>query len=145
MLPESLNFWHWFILAVVLIVLEVFAPGTIFLWLGIAAAVVGVLLYFAPDLGWEYQLMVFAIFSIVSIAAWRVYLKRHPTRTDRPNLNRRGEQYVGRSFTLEHPIVNGLGKITVDDSTWKVRGPDCEAGTHVKITGVDGTVLLVEK
>lgn len=142
---ETLSFWHWFILAVALIALEIFAPGTFFLWLGIAAAVVGVILYFAPDLGWEYQLMVFAIFSIASLAVWRVYLKRHPTETDRPTLNRRGEQYIGRTFTLDHPIVNGLGKITVDDSTWKIRGPDCEAGTQVKVTGVDGTVLLVEK
>lgn len=142
---ETLTFWHWFILAVVLLVLEVFAPGTFFLWMGIAAGVVGAILFFAPDLGWEYQLMVFAIFSIVSIALWRQYLKRHPTQTDRPTLNRRGEQYVGRSFTLEHPIVNGLGKIRVDDSTWKIRGPDCAAGTQVKVTGVDGTELLVEK
>ena len=142
---ESITFWHWFILAIVLLVLEVFAPGAVFLWMGIAAAVVGVILFFAPDMGWEYQLMVFSIFAIVSIAGWRQYLKRHPMKTDRPNLNRRGDQYVGRTFTLEHPIVNGLGKITVDDSTWKVRGPDCDAGTHVKVIGVDGTELLVEK
>jgi len=142
---EELTYWHWWILGVALIVLEVVAPGTFFLWMGIAAGIVGVILFLAPDLGWQYQFMVFAIFSIVSIAAWRLYLRKYPTQSDRPTLNRRGEQYVGRQFTLEHPVENGLGKIHVDDSTWKIRGEDCAIGTRIKVTGVDGTILLVEK
>jgi len=142
---EQLTYWHWWILGVALVVLEVFAPGTFFLWMGISSGVVGFILLLAPELGWQYQFMLFSIFSIVSIASWRLYLRKHPTQTDRPTLNRRGEQYVGRNFTLEHPIINGLGKIHVDDSTWKIRGEDCDVGSRVKITGVDGTILLVEK
>jgi len=42
-------------------------------------------------------------------------------------------------------VENGLGKIHVDDSTWKIRGEDCAIGTRIKVTGVDGTILLVEK
>jgi len=81
---EELTYWHWWILGVALIVLEVVAPGTFFLWMGIAAGIVGVILFLAPDLGWQYQFMVFAIFSIVSIAAWRLYLRKYPTQSDRP-------------------------------------------------------------
>ena len=142
---NSLTYWHWWILAVALIVLEVFAPGAVFIWMGVAAAVVGVILLIAPDMGWEYQFMVFSILSVVSIASWKVYQRKHPTETDRPTLNRRGEQYVGRIFTLDEPIVNGLGKIRVDDSTWKIEGADCAVGTQVKVTGVEGTILIVEK
>lgn len=142
---SSLTHWHWWVLAVALIVLEVFAPGAVFIWMGAAAAVVGVILLIAPDMGWEYQFMVFSILSVVSIATWKVYQRKHPTETDRPTLNRRGEQYVGRTFTLDVPIVNGLGKIRVDDSTWKIEGADCPVGTQVKVTGVEGTVLMVEK
>ncbi|MCG8379509.1 MAG: NfeD family protein, partial [Proteobacteria bacterium] len=58
--------------------------------------------------------------------------------------NRRGEQYVGRIFTLEEPIVNGVGKVKVDDSTWKVMGVDMPAGTKVRVLSVDGTILNVE-
>jgi len=142
---SSLTHWHWWVLAIALIVLEVFAPGAVFIWMGAAAAVVGVILLVAPDMGWEYQFMVFSILSVVSIATWKVYQRKHPTETDRPTLNRRGEQYVGRIFTLDVPIVNGLGKIRVDDSTWKIEGADCPVGTQVKVTGVEGTVLMVEK
>jgi inner membrane protein len=142
---DALTYWHWWILALALIVLEVFAPGAIFLWMGVGAGIVGVILLFAPDMGWEYQLMIFAIFSVVSIAAWRTFIRKHPPETtDKPSLNRRAEQYIGRVFTLSEPIVNGTGKIRVDDSSWKVSGADCDASTKVKVTSVDGTVLKVE-
>jgi hypothetical protein len=95
-------------------------------------------------MGWEYQLLLFAVFSVVSIALWYLVLKRHPTKTDQPRLNRRGEQYVDRVFTLESPIVNGLGKIRVDDTTWKITGMDCPAATKVRVVGVDGVVLKIE-
>lgn len=141
---SSLTHWHWWVLALALIVLEIFAPGAVFIWMGIGAAVVGVILFIAPDLGWEYQFMIFSIFSVVSIAAWKMYQRKHPTETDRPMLNRRGEQYVGRTFTLDEPVVNGQGKIRVDDSTWKVEGNDCDAGSQIRVTAVEGTILKVE-
>jgi membrane protein implicated in regulation of membrane protease activity len=59
-------------------------------------------------------------------------------------LNQRGQQYTGRIFTLDQPIVNGVGKVEVDDSSWRVKGPDLPAGTHVQVVGVDGVVFVVE-
>lgn len=142
---QHIDHWSWWILAIALLVLEVFAPGTFFLWMGIAAAVVGALLLLAPGMGWEYQIVIFAAISVASIFIWRSYFRKHPTVTDQPALNRRGQQYLGRTFTLDAPIVNGQGKIRVDDTTWKVQGEDCESGTKVKVTGVDGVVLKVQR
>jgi len=82
---------------------------------------------------------------LVSVAIGRWLIKRYPIRTDEPRLNRRGEQYIGRVFTLEEPIVNRHGKIRVDDSTWKIEGDDCRPGTNVRVVGVDGVVLKVER
>ena len=140
----SLSHWHWFILAVALVILEVFAPGAFFLWLGIAAGVVGALVYAMPSLGWEYQVLNFSVLSVISIVVWRKFFRTEPADTDQPALNRRGEQYVGRTFTLSEPIVNGQGKIHVDDTTWKIHGKDCPPGSQVKVTGVDGTILTVK-
>lgn len=142
---QQLTYWHWFILAAVLIILEVFAPGAFMLWIGIAAAVVGAVLYFVPALTWEYQFILFAMASVGSILAWRSYRNTHPTMTDEPTLNRRGAQYIGRVFTLDAPIVDGVGKIRVDDSTWKIVGIDCPAGVKVKVVGIESTVLKVEQ
>ncbi len=58
-------------------------------------------------------------------------------------LNQRARHYVGRIFTLEQPIVNGEGKIRVDDSLWKIRGADCPSGTRVEVTDIDGVVLKI--
>jgi len=141
---EQLTYWHWFILAALLIILEVFAPGAFMLWIGIAAGVVGATLYFVPGMTWEYQFMLFSIAAVGSIIAWRSYRRSNPITTDEPTLNRRGAQYIGRTFTLEAPITNGIGKIRVDDSTWKIEGADCPAGSKVKVVGIDNTVLKVE-
>jgi membrane protein implicated in regulation of membrane protease activity len=142
-LLNSLDYWHWFILAIVLLILEVFSPGVFFIWMGLAAAIVGAVLLALPQLAWQFQLLMFAVLSMASILVVRLLLQRHPIKTDHPTLNRRGEQYIGRVFTLQDPITNGEGKIRVDDSTWKVRGEDCPAGNRVKVIGVDGVVLLV--
>ncbi len=141
---DTLSHWHWWILAVTLVILEVFAPGAFFLWLGIAAGVVGALVYVMPALGWEYQVLTFSVLSVISIIVWRRFFRAQPSDTDQPALNRRGEQYVGRTFTLTEPIVNGVGKIRVDDSTWKIHGKDCPAGSQVKVTGADGTILNIK-
>ena len=141
---EHIVFWHWWILAGLLLILELTAPAFFFLWLGIAAAAVGLILLVFPSIGVETQLVLFAIASVVSVVAWRKYRESRPITTDQPNLNRRGHQYIGRKFSLTDPIDNGVGKVTVDDFTWKVKGPDLPAGTHIKVTGVEGTIFTVE-
>ncbi len=142
---EQIEFWHWWIAGVVLVIIEVFAPGAVFMWLGISAGIVGAMLLAVPGVSWQVQFLVFAVLSVGSIAGWRVYHKRNPTESDQPSLNRRGEQYVGRTFTLEDGITNGTGVVRVDDSRWKIEGEDLPPGTKVRVTGVEGTVLKVER
>lgn len=146
MLSEmAVAYWHWWVLGIVLLIMEVFAPGAFMLWLGISAGVVGGLVLAVPAVPLKIQLLVFAALSLVSIVGWRLYVKKNPPPpTDEPTLNRRGTQYIGRVFTLDEPIVNGVGKLVVDDTTWKVAGPDTGAGARVRVAKVDNTVLQVE-
>jgi inner membrane protein len=135
--------WHWLLLAIALIVLEALTPAAFFIWLAVAAGLVGLVLAIFPGMDWQIQLVLFAVFSVLSLVVGRYYLKRHPIATDEPNLNKRGHQYIGRVFTLSRPIVDGVGKLNVDDTTWKIAGNDCAEGTKIEVTGVDGVVLLV--
>jgi membrane protein implicated in regulation of membrane protease activity len=137
-------FWHWWAFGALLLILELLISGMFFLWMAAAAVLIGALLLLIPAMDFEYQLIAFSLASVFSIVVFRKLLLRHPIETDRPLLNRRNEQYQGRVFTLEHPIVNGRGKIRVDDSTWKIEGEDCETGTKVKVIAADGVVLKVE-
>ena len=142
---EQIEFWHWWVLAAVLMAVEVFAPTTLFLWMGISAGAVGLLVLVANDIGWEIQILLFAIISVVSVVAWRQYARLHPASSDDPLLNRRAEQCVGRLFSLEEPIVNGRGRVKVDGVFWKIEGDDLEAGNRVKVVGADGVILKVEE
>jgi membrane protein implicated in regulation of membrane protease activity len=142
----QITHWHWWILGGILLVLEIFAPGTFFLWSAVAAGMLGFVLLLAPQMGWEYQVLLFAVLSVSSILAWRGYRRRVPEESARPLLNRRGEQYIGHVFTLAEPIVNGQGRVKVGDGVWRAEGGggDLPAGTRVKVVGVDGVVLRVE-
>jgi inner membrane protein len=141
----QIEFWHWWVLAVLLVTLEILAPSTVLLWPGISAAIVGIILLFADTLGWETQFLIFAVLSVVSLLGWRAYAKTLPVQDGQPGLNRRGQQYVGRSFTLTEPIVNGRGKLNIDDTIWSITGENLDAGTKIKVTGIDGNALNIEK
>jgi membrane protein implicated in regulation of membrane protease activity len=144
-MPFEIVFWHWWAFGVLLLIVELLVPGMFFIWMAESAFVVGALVWMVPELGWEHQVLGFSALSVASIAVFRRYLKRHPIETDRPLLNRRAAQYIGREFTLDRPIINGQGRIRVDDSIWKVQGEDCESGTRVRVTAADGVILRVEK
>ena len=141
---EVLDYWHWWVLAVLLLILEVFSPAAFFIWIGFAAGIMGLLLLIS-DFTWQTQFLMFAALSVICVVAGRSWFKRNPIETDEPNLNRRGHALIGRIFEVEQAIVDGTGRVRVGDSTWKVRGPDTEAGVKVKVVGIDSTVLQVER
>jgi len=141
---NDIIYWHWLILAVVMIILEILIPGAYFLWMGVSAIFVGALMYVFPEMVFLVQILIFAMLSVISVMMYRSYRKKNPLVTDEPALNRRAEQYVGQSFTLKEPIVNGEGKIKVDDSTWKITGADIDAGETVRVIAVEGATLIVE-
>ena len=140
---ETITIWHWLALAGVLLVFEVLLPITFFLWVGIAAAVTGVVTL-AVALNTEAQILVFSTLSVVSIAVSRVYLRRNPGQDHDSNLSRRGRQHIGKTYTLVEPIENGVGKVKVGDSLWRVEGADAPAGGKVMVTGVRGNSFIVE-
>lgn len=142
---SQIEFWHWWAFGVFLAALEILMPGTILIWMGASAAVTGVFKLILPGLGWEFQLLIFAVLSIVTVLFSLMFLRRHPTETDEPNLNRRGQRLVGRVFTLDDPIVNGAGRVKVGDSLWRVEGEDFMGGTKVRVVDIRGTTLIVEK
>jgi hypothetical protein len=139
----SLGAWNWFVVAVALFVLETIVPGVHFIWFGLAAVIVGVL-GLAVDLAWEWQLITFAIISCITVFFVRRFAGPEMAASDEPGLNLRADQYVGRVVTVEEAIADGRGKVRVGDTLWPAQGLDAPQGARVKITGTNGTVLLVE-
>jgi membrane protein implicated in regulation of membrane protease activity len=142
---NSLGSWNWIIIGFALLAVEILAPGFFFLWLGIAALVIGTsaLLIAWP---WELQIIGFAILSVASAYVGKTMLgyADDDGQTEDPHLNKRAARLQGRTFVLTEAIEHGSGRIKVDDSIWRVTGPDAPQGSTVRVVGGDGTVLTVE-
>ena len=139
----SMTPWHWLTAAVFILVVEMMIGSYYLLWVSFAAFLTAILQWMF-GLQWGAQMVVFTVTTVLSVVAWYLYDKKRDKTKTRPHLNKRGHQYIGRTFQLSQPIVNGVGKIKVDDSSWKVKGTDAEVGTAVRVKGIDGTILIVE-
>jgi membrane protein implicated in regulation of membrane protease activity len=140
----SFGIWNWFIAGGILLAIEVIAPGTFMLWLGLSALLVG-LISLAVDWPWQAQLIAFAVFAVLSIPIWLRVGRKVESPADQPFLNRRSSAFVGQTFTLDKPIQNGSGAVRIGDTVWRVSGPDAPAGSRVKVTSTDGPTLFVEQ
>ena len=136
--------WSWIVVGLILLALELIMPGGVLVWLGAAAVVTGIvaLMQIAP---FAMQWVLFGVLSLAGVVGWLTYMRgRKETESDRPLLNRRAAQLVGRHAELTEAIVDGFGRARLGDSTWRVSGPDLPRGARVRVTGYDGTVLTVE-
>ncbi|OOG66437.1 hypothetical protein B0E46_01130 [Rhodanobacter sp. B04] len=135
----------WWILALLLIAGELLVPGYFMLWIGLAAAAMGALLWLMPTLGLLAQAVLFAVLAFASCMAYARLLRPRLERSEpgSERLNRRAEQMIGQRYELVEPIVNGRGKAGVGDGQWLVSGPDLPLGSTVEVVAVEGTTLKV--
>jgi membrane protein implicated in regulation of membrane protease activity len=139
--------WNWMVLGLVLLALEIVVPGAYLLWIGIAAILTGALsvqLWGMEAWIWQAQVVIFLILSLACVYAGKKVMGGNDDETDEPLLNRRGEQLVGRTALLAEPILEGRGRIRIDDTVWRVAGPDLPAGARVRVTAADDSQLIVE-
>ena len=140
----NLGAWNWFIAAVVLIVLELIVPGVHFLWFGLAAIIVGGVAL-VSGIAWQWQVIIFAVLAVAMVFLVRRYANSAGMRSDTPDLNVRGAQYIGRIVVVSDAIRQGRGKVRVGDTVWHAEGEDAAVGARVKVVGVDGTAMVVER
>jgi membrane protein implicated in regulation of membrane protease activity len=143
---DGLSTWsaaHWWVLGLALLVLEVFIPGTVLLWFGVAALIVGTLAAVLP-MPWQLEVLLFAALGVASLLTFRKWYRRHPEPIPGPPLNQRAQLLLGQVYTLQQGIENGRGKLQIGDAYWSVRGSDLPAGTRVRVVAVDDMVLRVE-
>ncbi|MAY60692.1 MAG: hypothetical protein CML29_00615 [Rhizobiales bacterium] len=139
--------WSWWILGLLLLGAEILVPGIFLIWIGLAAIVVGAISFALWDSaiwGWQVQFLVFAALALISAFIGRKIMAGRNDDTDQPMLNRRMEQMIGRTATLEEPITEGQGRIRLGDTLWTVRGPELPAGTRVKIVAIENDDPRVE-
>jgi hypothetical protein len=141
-LVQDLGPWTWMIVGVALLALEIAAPGAFFLWFGLAAIAVGVLSLFVA-VPWQAQLLIFVVLATLVVLIGRRYFSRAGDDQVSTGLNQRGQRLVGTIVVLSEPIVDGKGRVRIDDTTWRVIGPNMVSGTRVRVVHADGALLTV--
>lgn len=145
-MPESIVWWIWASVGIVLFIAEAIGFTGFLLGLGVAALVCSAVFYIFQDLFWAYQ---FSLFSALGVALSIAYYQRFRafnSETDRPMLNDRVSQLVGARAKLLHPVVTGTSKIQVGDTIWKVRcAEEAKEGEEVVVVAVDGLTLIVTR
>lgn len=146
-LVARLGLWSWWVLGVVLLILEIVVPGVFLFWIGLAGIVTGLIslaLWGTAIWVWQVQVVAFVILSFAAVLIGRSFIKRSEKDSDEPHLNQRAESLVGRVVTVTEAIENGRGRAKVGDTTWSVAGPDAPVGTKVRIISASGNELRVE-
>ncbi|HBO22495.1 MAG TPA: NfeD family protein [Providencia sp.] len=136
--------WFWLCLGGLLLISELIGTGGYLLWTGIAAVLVGFIALVLPFLGWEWQGILFAIFTIVSAVLWRKWLSgRQNTKAD--DVNQISHQLIGIKARLLTDTEEGFSRVRLADGSWRIYSDiPLLADTEVVVITVDGITLKVK-
>jgi membrane protein implicated in regulation of membrane protease activity len=140
MLFENLNFMHWLVLGLSLIILELFLWTVFLLWIGASAITVSIFFYLMPDTSWPIQLLIFVALSLTSTSLAKRY---YPVKTVDDELHEKAKTFIGKECKVSS-IEDGIIKVQIGKSLWFARGTGLSVGQAVKIVGVDDSTFIVE-
>ena len=146
---QALGPWTWVAIGLLILGIEIMMPSTLLLWPGLSALAVGfITLILGTDAAiwpWQAQVLVFLILAVVlAIIGKRIMKNRKYNESENPILNERGAQLIGQTAILADPISNGMGRVKIGDTTWRVKGDDTKAGAKVTVVDYDAGTLIVE-
>lgn len=145
----QLEYWHWLVLGILLIVSEIFVPSFIMVWFGLGALIVGGLLKFT-DIGLTYQLLIWAVSSIVFILLWFKFVR--PLAVDRTKAGLGKESIINETgMVIKVPANGQRGKMRfstpkLGNDEWLILSEqELADGDRVRVISVSGNSLVVEK
>ena len=140
MLFENLNFMHWLVLGLSLIILELFLWTVFLLWIGASAITVSIVFYLMPDTSWPIQLLIFVALSLASTSLAKRY---YPVKTVDDELHEKAKTYIGKECKVSS-IDDGAIKVKIGNSLWFAKGTELSVGQIVKIIDVESSTFIVE-
>lgn len=139
--------WSWFVLAIALLILELFTGTTYLLWIAVGAGATGVILL-GFDVAWQAQLGLFAVLTFAVTIAGRRFLRPGWLKSDQPDLNEGLARVAGRTAFAVADFAGGVGRVRLDDTVWGAHvegGAPVRAGEQVTVTGMEGATLQVRR
>lgn len=146
----ELAYWHWLVLGIGLVIVEIFLPSFTIFWFGLGAMVVGVALWLFPSMDLAIQLSIWIVASCGFALFWFKALK--PKMIDKTTTGIARESAIGEAGqVIKAPVSEGHGMVRF---TTAVLGSDewefiCEqpvsVGDRVFIKEFSGNTLIVVK
>lgn len=136
--------WLWLIAAALLGIAELIVPGVFLIWIGLAALLTGAVALLLP-IAVAAQWLVFGIGTIASIYVGKRVLLHNPITSTDPLLNERSARLIGAIVTAVEPVDATGGRVRVGDGVWSARGAAAAIGDRLRVTALDGQVLVVER
>lgn len=143
-------YWHWVVLGVALMLSEIALTTFFILWFGMAAVMMGGVLYLVPGLDLTWQILIWTLLSSGLAFFWFKYLK--PLSIDRTKAGLSREAIVGETGQVISVPREGMrGKLRfpapiLGADEWLIISQDSLAeGDRVRVKDVSGNSLIVEK
>jgi len=140
MLLDNLNYLHWLVFGLALIIIELFLWSMFLLWIGASAITISIVFYLYPDVSWGLQILSFVLLSVVSIFLAKKYF---PVKTVDDELNLNAQSHIGKECTVVS-IENGIVKVRLGESLWFAKGCEMSVGQKVQIVDVDSSTFTVK-
>ena len=140
--------WVWFVLAIVLVGVELMTTELVAVWFAASAVLLGIVTGIAPSLGIVWQVVIFVVFSALLVVATRPFVKRFTARKKGTETNL--ELVVGHKALVVTKIENEYeqGEVKINGLVWSARtldGDVIEVGTSVIVREIQGNKAIVEK
>lgn len=138
----------WFLVGLVMLLMEMATPGLVFLFFGVGAWIVVVLLLLLK-ISLNAQLGIFLIASLLSLALFRNILKKtfHGHEANEQELEKVLDEFSGHKATVIQRIdPESGGKVEFKGSQWEAEAKEeIDEGEVVKILSKDNLTLKVAK
>lgn len=146
----EVEYWYWIVFGVLLMLSEMALASFFVLWFGVAAIIVGAVLFIFPELALSAQILLWTLLSSLLALAWFKYLK--PLSTDRTKAGLSREMIVGEvGQVISVPSEERRGRMrfpapVLGADEWQIISTDALAeGDRVRVRDVSGNSLIVEK
>ena len=140
MLFENLNYLHWLVFGLALIIVELFLWSMYLLWIGASAITISIVFYLYQDVSWGLQVLSFILLSAVSTFLAKKYF---PVKTVDDELSINAKNHIGKECTVVS-IENSIVKVSLGESLWFAKGCEMSVGQKVQIVDVESSTFIVE-
>ena len=140
MLLENLNYLHWLVFGLALVIVELILWSMFLLWIGVSAITISIVIYLYPEVSAGLQALSFVLLSLVSIFLAKKYF---PVKTIDDELSINAKNHIGKECTVVS-IENNIIKVRLGESLWFAKGCEMSVGQKVRIVDTDLSTLIVE-